>query len=419
MKRISRLIAALLTWTTLGIHCSSSDAEDTGSQIADLEDYAGYYELDGTHPVIISIRPWPGGDPILLYTDLKTDAIRALSPSGKDKFKFGRELIVPDPAAGHVQFLRSKAGTISGLTLSELGRPQTSGNRVQIDTGPVEFERDGVSFKGTLFLPPEKKEGGSPAILFAHGSGDEGQRHHFDALPWIVARRGFVALAYDKRGTGESTGNWDVGLEVLARDAVRAIEVLRSEKRVDSNRLGILGTSEGGWLAPLTARLDGEVDFLVVLSGGGLTKGDTFLHKHQRRFKEQGLTGDAFEKAMAKRRALVATSKSRAEAGTGNGFDLRISYDPKADWMRFDGSVLALMGESDVLQDTPACARWLRETLAASKSRDWEVKVFPKTHHGMFLAREGGTPEFQTLRVSQKVPGYWPTLIQWLEDHRN
>ena len=35
----------------------------------------------------------------------------------------------------------------------------------------------------------------------------------------------------------------------------------------------------------------------------------------------------------------------------------------------FNGSVLAIMGESDVLQDTPDCAQWLRQVLRKSKSR--------------------------------------------------
>jgi glutamyl-tRNA reductase len=63
-----------------------------------------------------------------------------------------------------------------------------------------------------------------------------------------------------------------------------------------------------------------------------------------------------------------------------------------------------------------ACPPTAYLVLAESKSPDWEVKVFPLTHHGMFLAREGGTAEFQELHVSHKVPGYWPTLLRWLDD---
>jgi dienelactone hydrolase len=381
----------------------------------DLTEYAGYYELEGNHPVVISYRSGPGGEPILLFTDLKTDAIRALFPSGDDRFHFGPELIAPEPVVAELRFLRSDAGAVAGLELAERGLSRVSGGRVVIETQPVAFEREGVELEGTLFLPPGKTDP-APGILFAHGSEDEGQRTNFDSLPWVMAHEGFVALAYDKRGTGASTGSWHVGLDVLARDAIVALGVMRAHERVDGERIGILGTSEGGWMAPLIARMDGKVAFLVALYGGGMTKGDTFLHKHQRRFVEAGLTGTELEEALAEKRALVAASRERVEAGTGDGFDLRISYDPAADWKSFDGAVLALMGDADVLQDTPACAAWLRKVLAESKSPDWEVKVFPLTHHGMFLAREGGTAEFQELHVSHKVPGYWPTLLRWLDD---
>ena len=382
-----------------------------------LQGFVGCYELAGNHPVVVSARPGPGGAPLLLFSDLKTDAVRALAPDGGDTFHFGPELTRPEPSEGTLRFERDATGAVRALALERAGRAKVSGPRLPIETFDVTFERDGLELEGTFYLPPDlgSTSDERPGLLFAHGSEDEGQRGHFDALPWVAARLGFVAFAYDKRGTGASEGSWHVGLEVLAGDGAAALALLREHERVDPDRIGILGTSEGGWTAPLIARLDGRVAFLVALYGGGMTKGDTFLHKHALRFREAGLEGARLEEAMAEKRAIVRTSAERVAAGTATGFDLRITYDPAEDWKRFDGAVLALMGDADVLQDTPRCADWLRGVLAGSRSSDWEVKVFPRTHHGMFLATDGGTQEFQRMRVSQVVPGYWPTLIRWLE----
>ena len=192
---------------------------------------------------------------------------------------------------------------------------------------------------------------------------------------------------------------------------------LRRHGRVDAKRVGVIGFSEGGWLAPMIARLRDEVAFLVAISGGGRTKADTFLTKHRKQFLESGLTEEALEKAMAGPRDIVDASKRRVEADEGTDFDLRIVYDPKADWQHYGGAVLAIMGEFDVLQDSKACADWLRATLAESKSVDWEVKVFPKAHHPMFRGTTGQPSEFARMRgISHFVPGYWPTLLLWLDE---
>jgi len=413
MKRMIHFVILGVVCSAVSAHVSAQSLPDYGS--IDLMSYVGYYELGKHHPVIISFRTGPGGQPILVYTDLKTDAIRALFPAGTDRFTIGPDLIRPKPAVAELRFQPSTSGSEMKLEMVPMDAAPEMGRRVAIRTDEIQFERADITFGATLYTPPG--DGPAPGVLLVAGSEGDADRYSLDALAWVLASRGFVVLAYDKRGTGTSGGTWRVSLEVRAADGAAALDELRRHGRVDANRIGLIGFSEGGWLAPMMARLDDRMAFLVAISGGGRTKADTFLTKHRKQFLESGLTDGELELAMAKPRRIVDSSQRRVEAGEGTDFDLRISYDPKADWQQVDGAVLAIMGEVDSLQDSTACADWLRGTLAESKSADWEVKVFPMAHHPMFRATTGRPSEFAQMRgISHFVPGYWATLLMWLDE---
>ena len=395
------------------LNCAAQSLPDYGS--IDLMNYVGYYELGEHHPVIISFRTGPGGRPLLVFTDLKTDAVRALFPAGAGRFSIGPDLVRPDPAVAELRFKRSKSDADMELEIAPVAAASEVGERLAIRTDDVQFEHAGITFGATLFTP--LGAGPAPGVLLVAGSEGDADRYSLDALAWVLASRGFVVLAYDKRGTGTSGGTWRVSLEVRAADGAAALDELRRHGRVDANRVGVIGFSEGGWLAPMIARLHNDVAFLVAISGGGRTKADTFLTKYRKRFLESGMTDGELEKAMAEPRSIVDSSKRRLEAGEGTDFDLRMLYDPKADWQQYGGAVLAIMGEVDALQDSRACADWLRATLAESKSVDWEVKVFPMAHHPMFRGTTGQPSEFAQMRgISHFVPGYWATLLLWLDE---
>ena len=90
-------------------------------------------------------------------------------------------------------------------------------------------------------------------------------------------------LAYDKRGVGESSGDYDnVGVRtspermpLLGRDALAGLRALRADNRIDANRVGFLGASQAGWIIPaaIAAAGAGEVRFAVVLSGPATSVG--------------------------------------------------------------------------------------------------------------------------------------------------
>src|SRR5258708_1773862 len=137
----------------------------------------------------------------------------------------------------------------------------------------VHFDSDGISLAGTLVLP-EGSQAHPAAVLF-HGSGPQ-KRDLFTAR-WF-ASEGIAALAYDKRGVGESSGDFrKVPFMELCDDGLGAIKYLKSRKEIDAKRIGVWGLSQGGWLGPLAASRSAGVAFVIAVSGPGVSPGELMI----------------------------------------------------------------------------------------------------------------------------------------------
>ena len=141
-----------------------------------------------------------------------------------------------------------------------------------IRTRDVTFQDKDVTLAGTLVLP--STPGRHCAVAFLHGSGAEG-RWANRYLAERFAARGVVALVYDKRGVGQSGGDWrKATLEALADDGVAGIRFLQSQPEVDAKRVGIYGHSQGGIIAPLVGVRAGDLDFVVATAAPGADPAD-------------------------------------------------------------------------------------------------------------------------------------------------
>jgi hypothetical protein len=111
---------------------------------------------------------------------------------------------------------------------------------------------------GTLSLP--RGEGPFPAVVLISGTGqntrDEDVWGHkvFSVLADALTREGLAVLRYDKRGVGGSSGNYDAATTAdFTSDAEAAVTWLKTQSQIDANRIGVLGHSEGGIIAPTVA----------------------------------------------------------------------------------------------------------------------------------------------------------------------
>lgn len=377
-----------------------------------VDEYAGAYR-DGAELIVFSARNL-GPRRMLLMTDGRTGRIRVLAPAGRDTFTAGPTLVQPEPELYRIAFERGPDGVPRTAVVGEAGLVgERRGERIHTPTREVSFAGAGVTLHGLLLSPSGAPNGA--AVLLIPGSEDEG-RDGFDALPYVLAARGYTVLAYDKRGVGASGGSWrDAGLEELADDAAAALRFLRAQPGVDGSRVALVGFSEGGWVAPMAAARQDGVRAIASISGGAFTKGDSYLHKNRLAFQEQGLAGAALDSAMAVEHAVVDSARIRSAAGRGSGFERRISYDATTEWQAFGGPVLYLLGELDVLEPTERSAARMRENLAAAGNQDVVIHVFPRAHHSLWVGRTGLPSEWRGLAFDRYAPGYWPTLLGWLD----
>lgn len=132
----------------------------------------------------------------------------------------------------------------------------------------------GHKLAGTLTIPDTTQQ--YPAVVLISGSGPQDRNEEiFGHKPfWVIAdyltQRGLAVLRYDDRGFGQSTGNYqDATTLHFAEDVLAAVSYLKSRKDIDKEKIGLIGHSEGGMIAPIVASKNKTIAFIVLLAGVG------------------------------------------------------------------------------------------------------------------------------------------------------
>jgi pimeloyl-ACP methyl ester carboxylesterase len=138
-------------------------------------------------------------------------------------------------------------------------RPVSIATDVTIPSEP------GVALAGTLHLPAGRL-GPVPIAVLIQGHGRNG-RGGFSKIVKRLAADGIAALEYDKRGIGQSTGEYREDIERLTADAAAAVAAMRRRPEIDGRRVALVGHSQGGVIAPAVAAADPSIATVVTLSG--------------------------------------------------------------------------------------------------------------------------------------------------------
>ena len=253
----------------------------------------------------------------------------------------------------------------------------------------VTFASGVTPMSGVLHVP--SGQGPFPAVVIIHGSG----RQTADAQAWLgeaFAGEGTLALAYDKRGVGASSGRYrNVGtsnseetLAVLAEDALAAVAFLRAQDDVLKSRVGLAGISQGGWIAPLAASRSSDVAFMVIYSGPTVSVGEEIYFSD--------LTGEG--------RAPDPSLSDAEIARRLRDYDGARGFDPVPSLRALDVPALWLLGELDRSIPVPETVRIL-EALQDS-GKPFQLRVFPGADHS--LRDPTGAPVES-----------WPTVVAFLD----
>jgi uncharacterized protein len=261
------------------------------------------------------------------------------------------------------------------------------------------FVSGDVSLAGTLVLP--QGSGPFPGVVILHGSGpDSRQPYRPDAD--MLARGGIATLIYDKRGTGESSGDWRTAtLDDLVADGLAAVRLLRQQPEIAAGQVGILGSSQGAWLAPFAAGRDPEVSFVVQVTGSATPLAHQEMWDDGNSLAALGFSERAIKTAM-KAQHLLYSARPLIQRGILPLGDLWfVHYDPYLDpaeaWARVRVPALVLYGGLDPTVPSRSSLEVVEWSLAAQGHPTSRIAVFPQAGHGLGGASRNQNPAYSTL----------------------
>ncbi len=199
-------------------------------------------------------------------------------------------------------------------------RPQTPRPPFPYDGREASFRsKDGTTLAGTLTVP--RGAGKHPAVVMVTGTGAQDRDETlFGHKPFLViadhlTRAGIAVLRVDDRGVGGSGGDTaSTDLADKTDDALAGVAWLASQPDVDPERIGIIGHSEGGLIAPMDAvRQPGAVAFLVLLAGPGMTGTEILLSQLEAMARAQGARAEVIAARLVGQQKLVEAAVAGAD----------------------------------------------------------------------------------------------------------
>jgi pimeloyl-ACP methyl ester carboxylesterase len=265
---------------------------------------------------------------------------------------------------------------VIGIACGPAATP-TAPTPASVQTSTGFFTNGPVQLSYRLDVPARSAPVG--AVVFGHGSGlqTKDSCRLFGLADGFVSR-GYATLCFDKRGVGQSTGqyipvipqNSAAVFEDLSSDIAAGVAFLRSRPEIDRHRIGLAGVSQAGWIVPLAAQKSNAA-FMLVIVGPTVSYGIEIFYS-----------------------SIVEVTNAPVEEGykalpSFNGIH---GFDPKPVLESLNVPGLWLLGGADRSIPTPATVAILDQLIASGKP--YTHVVFPGVGHNL--------------------PPSWPDIEQWL-----
>lgn len=344
--------------------------------------------------------------------------------------------------------------TQSGATVSfslkrgekpELSRPQTPQPPFDYGQEDVTYKNDTVVRAGTLTIP--NGDGPFPAVLLLSGSGAQDRdsllfgHRPFLLLADHLTRAGIAVLRVDDRGVGGSNGNLSEStLSDFAEDALSGVRFLAGREELDAERIGLIGHSEGGIVAPLAASRSNDVAFVVMLAGTGVPGSDVMNLQMQLHMRLLGIDEATIEAAAVEHRKLnnliregataaaVEEQLAKLKQAQGDPTPVQpaelaglmapwtrtfITHDPRPVLADVKVPVLALNGELDFQVDPDQNLEAIGKAL--KHNPDVTLHRLPRLNHLFQTAETGALAEYGQIEETF-APAALDLIRDWILD---
>ncbi len=321
-----------------------------------------------------------------------------------------------------------------------------------------ENKKAGINLAGTLTLP--NKDGVFPVVILISGSGpqnrDEELLGHkpFLVLSDFLTKNGIAVLRYDDRGTAMSNGDFKTATSAdFSTDVESAIAYLKTRKEINKKKIGLIGHSEGGLIAPMVASKSKDVAFIVLLAGTGV-QGDQILLLQQKLIgKASGVSDEDLQKSeLENRKVFDIVNKStnleqlnidltdfikqalkdnpNAEKPEGMNDDDFVKLEVKqiaTPWMQYfikynpapalekvKCPVLAINGEKDLQVPPKENLEAIKKALTKGGNKKVTIKELPNLNHLFQECKTGSPEEYANIEQTFSPIGL-TEILNWLK----
>ncbi|CDF79482.1 alpha/beta hydrolase family protein [Formosa agariphila KMM 3901] len=337
-------------------------------------------------------------------------------------------------------------------------------NRPQEPKKPYPYNSEAVTFKntkaditlsGTLTLP--KNGTNFPVVILISGSGpqnrDEELLGHkpFLVISDYLTKHGIAVLRYDDRGVGQSSGDFKTATTAdFATDVESAMAYLKTRQDINSHKIGLVGHSEGGLIAPMVASKSKDVNFMVLLAGPGISGYDIFLLQSELINKANGLDESALQQELAFlktnldvvvkgndldaiKSVLTDTLHKQllsqpellpkgmeakdvdtfADTFTTPWFHYFLKYNPSVSLEQVQCPVLAINGEKDLQVPPKENLSAIEQALIRGGNKNISIKELPNLNHLFQDAITGSPNEYSTIEQTFS-PDALEEITNWI-----
>lgn len=314
------------------------------------------------------------------------------------------------------------------------------------------FIVDGITLSGQL-IEPHSASQKSTLIVYAHGSEESGWIEQA-ADPYQMVARGISVFVYDKRGTGLSEGTYSQNFPQLAKDLVAASKEAKKLAKGRFERFGLVGLSQGGWIAPLAAE-QSQADFIAIGYGLVVDILEEDAAQVELELLQAGYNADIIAKAktVTDITALVATSSYTQGLDELDNMRQRYGHEPwfKAIKGGFSGVILSMSSEElrrsgipmfdrlnidwslvpfEVLSAVKVPQLWIlagedkeapinktleRLKMLRKEGAPIQIQVFPGTDHGMWEFQENRDGSRNYTKVTE---GFHDLMADWVKKEK-
>jgi len=327
----------------------------------------------------------------------------------------------------------------------DYSKPQDPKEPYPYNSIDISFENTdaGITLAGTLTYP--EGNGPFPALVLVTGSGpqdrDEKILGHrpFLVLSDYLTRLGIAVLRFDDRGIGESEGDFTTATTMdFTLDAQAAVEYLVSQEYTAVGNMGILGHSEGGYIAPMVADMNEEIDFIILMAGPGIIGSEVILTQTKAIMQAQGVSEEVIEQAININKNVYSiinkeedlelvsdqimdiflsagmsedAAKSQLPGLLTPWFLYFISYNPAPVLERTTIPVLAINGTLDLQVLYRENLGAIEEALIKAGNTNFTIKEFQGLNHLFQKAETGLMEEYGKIEVTIE-----PEVLEYIGD---